>query len=125
MSLLILIAEDEPVLRELLTDLMVDEGYRVVTARNGVEALQLAGLQSPDLVISDIAMPRLDGLELVQRLREQGVQVPVILISGHAARPDLPGVRFVRKPFDLEALIEEVAAALSRAPGAALQDEVM
>lgn len=113
MPSLILVADDEPVLRGALVDLLVDEGYRVVTAGDGEEALQVAGDDPPDLIISDVAMPRMDGLELVHHLRERGVWIPVVLISGHAARAELPGVRFVRKPFDLGWLMDEVAAALS------------
>ncbi len=113
MPVLILIAEDNPIIREILAQLLIDEGYRVLVAADGQEALDYAILYSPDLIVSDIKMPRLHGLALVERLRAGGNPVPVVLISTWTPPNALPGVRFVRKPFDLDAIIEAVELSLA------------
>lgn len=113
MPYLILIVDDEPMMREVLGDVMTSEGYRVRCAKDGQEALEVVAIEPPDLIVSDVAMPGVDGVELVRRLRGRGADVPVVLISGHAARVKLPGVRFIRKPFEIDHLIMEVSRALS------------
>lgn len=113
MSHLILVAEDDPLLRLLLADLFTDEGYRVTAVADGQEALDMIVGEPPDLIVSDVAMPRVGGVELVRRLRSGGAAIPVVLISAHSARVDLPGVRFLRKPFDIERLMAEVSDTLT------------
>ena len=110
---LVLIVDDEPLIRQVLADLLSDEGYRVASAADGREALALASEQSPDLVLSDVTMPRLDGVALVRALRAAGCRVPVVLVSANYAAVDLPGVRFVPKPFDLDAIITAVERSLA------------
>jgi CheY-like chemotaxis protein len=112
----ILVVDDEPTIREILAAVLADEGYRVRTARDGQEALAL--LDGPDgaaadLILSDVMMPRMTGVELVGRLRARGDSVPVVLMSANHAGDDLPGVRFLAKPFDLD----DVSAAVRRALG--------
>lgn len=112
----VLVAEDEPTIREMLTEVLRDEGYRVLVAPDGLAALGVLARETPDLVLTDAMMPGLDGLALVRRLREdpQSAGVPVVLMSAVLrADPDvLPGVRFLAKPFDLTRLLEVVAAGL-------------
>jgi len=114
MAALILIVDDESDIREILGDLLADEGYRVHCAADGQEALDYLALHDPDLIISDIRMPRVHGLELVQRLRKRGRATPVVLISTWVP-PTMPGVRFIPKPFDLDDIMAAVKHSLAGA----------
>jgi len=109
----VLVVDDEPAIREVLALLLADEGYRVLTACDGQEALDYLALHRPDVIVSDIRMPRLHGLTLVERIRADRVATPVILISTWRPPSDLPGVRFVAKPFDLDDLSAMVAESLA------------
>src|SRR5688500_8528352 len=98
----ILVAEDELAIRDLLVEVLRDEGYATLAAADVREALELAGRERPDLVLMDVMMPRLDGRVVVRRMRERPElgEVPVILMS--AAAPVDPaelGVVFLPKPF--------------------------
>ena len=112
----ILLVEDETPIRELLVEVLSDEGYTVMDAANGLEALGLLAEQAPDLVLTDVMMPGLDGLGVVRRLQgdPRTARIPIILMS--AALRELspsdqsPRVSFVNKPFDLARLLEEVRA---------------
>lgn len=110
----IIVVDDEPTLRSLLTDVFGDAGYRVRQAADGLEALAIAEQEPPDLVVSDVAMPNLDGADLATRMRARGV--PVVLLSAVYDVVDLPGVAFVPKPFELEELFDVVASLLTRGP---------
>lgn len=109
----ILVVDDDGVLCDLLHDLLTEEGYEVRCARHGLAALDEIGRSLPDLVLTDIQMPHLDGLGLLSCLKNQSVALPVVLMS--AVRPDdLPeGVAFVAKPFDLDDLLVTIEHALS------------
>jgi CheY-like chemotaxis protein len=108
-SPLVLVVDDELYIVNLLTELLEDEGYRVVTARDGIVALDVAAKMSPDLVLADIMMPRLDGLALLSRMREQKQydRVPVILMSA-AVTPLTQEAPYISKPFDLDDLLDVV-----------------
>jgi CheY-like chemotaxis protein len=102
----VLIVDDEPAIVDMLAFLFEDEGYRVLRAYDGEEALRIAELERPALVISDISLPRLNGIELVRRLHLRAdYELPAILMS--AAVRDLPGdpIPFVPKPFDPESML--------------------
>jgi len=106
----VLVADDDPAVLGLVADLLTEEGYRVARARDGAEALAVARADPPDLVVSDVGMPRLDGLGLAERLREQGV--PVVLMSAVAERLPWVSCAVVAKPFDLDDLLAAVRRAL-------------
>jgi CheY-like chemotaxis protein len=108
----ILVVEDEPVIRELMAMLLEDEGFTVRQAVDGLAALEVIEQHRVDLVLSDVMMPRLDGASLVHRLRSRGELIPIVLMSAVYAEVDLPGVRFLRKPVDIELLLTVMAAAL-------------
>jgi two-component system OmpR family response regulator len=106
----ILVVDDEPMLRSLLTDVFSEVGYHVRAAGDGLEALSAADQDAPDLVVADVSMPNLDGASLAGRLRARGV--PVVLLSAVYDAVDLPGIPFLPKPFDLEELLDIVAETL-------------
>ncbi len=116
MSATILIADDEAFIVDLLATLLEDEGFTVLRAYDGAEALAIAERERPDLILSDVMMPRLSGIELVARLRtwEDGSSPPVILMSAVTAPPRLPPrTIFIPKPFDLDTVLVAVAALLA------------
>jgi len=112
---LVLVVDDEPAIRAVLTILLADEGYRVISAADGQEALDHLAHHRPDVIVSDIRMPRLHGLAMVERLRADGLATPVILVSSCSPHSNLPGVRFIAKPFDLDHITAAVAACLANA----------
>lgn len=78
---LIAIVDDEPVFREILADYLVSLGAKVITASQGVEGLALFAEHEPELLICDLAMPQLGGLDLIEQLRTDGNDVPILVIS--------------------------------------------
>ena len=110
----ILIVDDEPSVLDVLAGLLTDEGYAVQTAPDGRAALDLIAADLPDLLITDVMMPRLDGWGLVATVREHTPMLPVIVISAvdpKAGRRDVLDVDhtiFLRKPFDIDTLLGSV-----------------
>ena len=110
----ILIVDDEPSVLDVLAGLLTDVGYAVQTAPDGRAALDLIAADLPDLLITDVMMPRLDGWGLVATVREHDPMLPVIVISAvdpKAGRRDVLGVDhtiFLRKPFDIDTLLTSV-----------------
>lgn len=115
MVVTILVADDEEFIVELLATLLEDEGYRVLRAFNGAEALHYLEQERPALLLTDNMMPRMSGLDLVNYLHTHpALAVPVILMSAVALTPPpSPAVTFVRKPFDLERLLTVIAQQLA------------
>jgi two-component system OmpR family response regulator len=95
-------------------------GYETISAKHGLEALRLIREQKPDLVILDINMPQLDGFGVIEKLRNENNNVPVIVLTARDQRDDkstgfgLGADDFVTKPFGLEELLMRVAAVLRR-----------
>jgi CheY-like chemotaxis protein len=119
----VLIAEDEDPLRRLVSRLLGDEGYRILEARDGGEALHMAHLASPHLrlVVTDVVMPGMDGWELGRRLAVDCPAVPVLYMSAYP-RPDIfhrgapsPSVPFLEKPFAPDVFVKTVRELLERA----------
>lgn len=116
----ILVAEDETSLNDLLQDALRMNGYETISAKHGLEALRLIREEKPDLVILDINMPQLDGFGVIEKLRNENNNVPVIVLTARDQRDDksigfgLGADDFVTKPFGLEELIMRVAAVLRR-----------
>ena len=108
----ILIVDDEPIIAATLAALFADEGYRVRQAFDGQAALDLVDRDPPDLIVTDVMMPLVDGVTLTRRLRERGDPTPVVLMSAVYAAVDIPGVRFLPKPFDLDAVVAAVGRVL-------------
>ena len=104
----ILIVEDEQPVRDMLTMLLEDDGYEVLQAIHGEQALALVSRHRPDLVISDVMMPVLDGIELCQRLKSSAETdtIPVILMSSAARQSAMRACpdAFIEKPFQITAV---------------------
>ncbi|MEE2610866.1 MAG: response regulator [Pseudomonadota bacterium] len=79
----ILVVDDEPDIRQVVADILDDEGYRVTVAGDAVQAEAAYNTGQPDLVLLDIWMPDVDGITLLQRWADHGVLPPVIMMSGH------------------------------------------
>jgi len=128
----ILLADDERSIQTLLTFALQKDGYDVVVASNGAEAISRFKEQSFDLVVLDVMMPRIDGLEVCRRLRAQSA-VPIIMLTAKSEEIDkvlgleLGADDYITKPFSLRELSSRVRAMLRRASmarvGTAPQDD--
>ena len=113
----VLVVDDEWAVADVLEALLGDEGYRVVTASNGAQALHRLAEARPDLVIADFMMPVLDGAGLLQALRErpETVEIPVILMSSlpeAAVAERCVGYQvYLRKPFRIAEVLAAIDAA--------------
>ncbi|HEX3558910.1 MAG TPA: response regulator transcription factor [Pyrinomonadaceae bacterium] len=116
----ILVVDDEPQITRVLRTSLFTHGYDVRTAADGVSALETFGDWHPDLVVTDLAMPDMDGLELCRRLRAVS-QVPIIVLSAKGDERakvgalDLGADDYVTKPFGIDELLARMRAALRRA----------
>lgn len=116
----ILVIDDDPAVTSVLKRGLAYEGFVVDTAGSGVEGLAIARDRAPDLVILDIMMPGLDGLEVLQRLRAADVQLPILMLTARDAPADeVQGLErgaddYVVKPFTFEVLLARVRALLRR-----------
>ncbi|HRE30263.1 MAG TPA: response regulator [Anaerolineales bacterium] len=119
MSHTILVADDETDTLDLLEITLGRAGYRVLRALNGREALDLARSERPDLVILDIMMPQLSGLDVLAALRADGAPTPVIVFSARGRADDLAAgieagaVQYLVKPTSRDRLLEAVRVALA------------
>ena len=117
----ILIVEDDVELRQLFARVLEKNGYQVVTAEDGAEALRILGRGYVDLIISDIMMPVMDGNALVRALREDGVKTPVLMITAKSTLDDmregfLSGTDdYMVKPVNVNEMVLRVGALLRRA----------
>lgn len=116
----ILVVDDDPSNRALMEEILLSQGLRVVTATNGLEGLELVAKYSPDIVLLDIMMPVMDGLETCRRIKAnpETALTPVVLVTALAAAPDrLRGIEagaddFLNKPFDPTELLARVHSLL-------------
>ncbi len=118
MQCTILVVDDEKNIREGLGEAFRMEGYEVLTAADGLEAKNLLDEKYIDLVISDLRMPKLDGKELLQYIKRQWENIPVIIITAHGDITEavqamqLGALEFITKPLDLEHLLKLTKKAL-------------
>jgi DNA-binding response OmpR family regulator len=116
----ILVVDDDPAVTSVLRRGLAFEGYRVETAASGAEALRVARNRPPSLVILDVMMPGMDGLEVCRRLREADRSLPILLLTAKDAPTDqVAGLEtgaddYVTKPFDFDVLLARVKALLRR-----------
>jgi len=122
---LVLIVEDDPETRQYLVDLLNRHGFRTDAAHNGLQALDKALASPPDLVLSDIVVPGIDGIELCRRLRadKRTRAVPLLAVTGYEDRHyrvralDAGADRVLIKPFEPEVLVREVRELASQRAG--------
>src|SRR6266511_28659 len=127
----ILVVDDEPAVRDSLDRALRLEGYKVDLAADGVEALSALGSDSPDAVVLDLMMPRVDGLEVCRRMRAAGDRTPVLVltarddVSDRVKGLDAGADDYLVKPFALDELLARLRALLRRsgtsAPGQILR----
>ena len=110
----ILVVEDEKHLNRIISEAVEDEGYSVDSCYNGLEALEYLACADYDVIILDIMMPKMDGLELVRRLRSEGNSTPVLFLTARDAVADRVeglesgGDYYLTKPFDFQELMAVV-----------------
>ncbi len=123
MSQTILVVDDKANLRLMLKDYLSAQGYRVVTAENGQDALFVSRYEKPDLVLLDVMMPKMDGLTFMPAFRRES-NVPVIILTAKVEETDkvlgleLGADDYVTKPFSMRELLARVRAQLRRAASA-------
>jgi CheY-like chemotaxis protein len=113
----ILIVEDDRDIANVYTELLTGEGYHVATVSDGVQAFAYISTQSVDLMVSDVRMPRMDGLTLTSNIRAQGNVIPIILISAIEYQDEarrIPNVAFLRKPVSIDTLIDTIESKLKQ-----------
>ncbi len=116
----ILVVDDEPEIVRLVRAYLEEAGFRVVTAFNGEEAMYVTRHEKPDLIVLDILMPRMDGLEFTRRIRRER-DVPIIMLTARVEETDrivgleLGADDYVTKPFSPRELVARVRAVLRRA----------
>ena len=119
----ILIVDDIPEVRECIRDFLADEGYEIIEAPDGLAGLQSFKENLPDLVITDIVMPKMEGIETIKELFKINSEVKVIAISGkdkgsstYLKAAELLGAqRIFEKPLDMVRLVDEVKSLLGDA----------
>jgi DNA-binding response OmpR family regulator len=118
----VLIVEDEPSIRELLSEALQQEGFEAVAARDGEEALRLANERRPALVILDMGLPVMDGATVAARIRGAHDElIPFIVVTASRRIEDaartVRAARYITKPFDITDVVAAVRSALEPAPG--------
>ena len=115
----ILVVDDEPRIAEIARDYLERAGFRVTTAANGADALAMARSRRPDLIVLDLGLPQMDGLDVTRTLRKQS-NVPIIMLTARVDERDkLAGLElgaddYVTKPFSPKELVARVRAVFRR-----------
>jgi two-component system OmpR family response regulator len=127
----VLVIDDEPGVRELISEALSLSEITAVQAADGLEALSFLRRERFDLLILDINMPKLDGLALLEKLRSEGMSVPVLMLSARADKTDInQGLRigaddYLTKPFSIEELVLRVKAIMRRSKGEVAEVKVL
>jgi DNA-binding response OmpR family regulator len=126
----VLIVDDEPAIVRVVRDYLERAGFQVISAGDGGEALRAFRQHHPDLVILDLTLPTIDGLDVARSLRRDG-DVPIIMLTARTDETDrvagleLGADDYVTKPFSARAFVARVRAVLRRAQSAQVRDEVV
>ena len=127
----VLVIDDEPGVRELISEALSLSEITAVQAADGLEALSFLRRERFDLLILDINMPKLDGLALLEKLRTEGMSVPVLMLSARADKADInQGLRtgaddYLTKPFSIEELVLRVKTIMRRSKGEVAEVKVL
>lgn len=117
----VLIVDDEPEVRQVLQEFLSGRGYDVLVAGSGLEALSMLGVDQPDLVLLDVMMPGMDGVETLRRIVALQQPVPVIMVTANADIATtskllaMGAVDYIPKPFDLDYLDQAVSIQVAAA----------
>lgn len=112
---IVLVVDDQPGIRRLLEEVLLDEGYEVILATNGFEALERAKEVDPSLILMDMKMPGLDGIGALKELKKMGLAERVIMMTAYGElelvtqAKELGAYAYVTKPFDIVTLCEMLA----------------
>ncbi len=115
----ILIVEDEPALLRVLSDKFTNEGFSVLEAKNGLTGLKVALEEKPEVILLDILMPELDGMEMMRRVRDAGTygkNVPIVILTNldadekitWAVAKDEPAYYLIKSNVDMDEIVEKV-----------------
>jgi len=121
MAKVILIVEDEPKSLKLIRDLLQVSGYKTIEATDGEKGVELAKASKPDLILMDVQMPKMDGLETTRILKADATtsNIPVLALTSYAMKGDEERILeagcdgYLAKPFDIQELLKTVAEYLS------------
>lgn len=114
----VLVVDDEPPIRRFLRTSLAAQGYDIIEAEDGSKALEEVRRRPPDLLVLDLGLPGIDGLEVIQRLRGSGVALPIIVLSsrvdeaGKVEALDLGADDYVTKPFGVDELLARIRTAM-------------
>jgi len=118
MSAKLLVVDDEENIRFLYEQELIDEGYHILLARDGKECLEMVQKHSPDLIILDIRMPRMDGLEAIGKIIEINKNIPIIINSAYSTYKDdfmsWAADAYVVKSYDLDSLKSTIREVLAK-----------
>jgi DNA-binding response OmpR family regulator len=127
----VLAVEDDPAILRGLSDNLRFEGYEVITAADGETGYKLQAERKPDLILLDLMLPRMSGLEFCRKLRAEGIHTPILMLTARSEEPDrvlgldLGADDYVTKPFSVRELMARVRALLRRSqPQTELPDEL-
>ena len=122
----ILVVEDDPPILKTLVDKLTEEGFRIIEAHDGEEGLMIAGRDHPDLILLDIVMPKMDGMTMLKKLRQEnewGKSVPVILLTNlspdeekinKSITEDEPAYYLIKTNWSLNDVVQKVRERLNR-----------
>ena len=116
----IVVVDDEPSIRDLVSASLHFSGFDVKTASNGTEAIDVITQTNPDIVVLDVMLPDIDGFTVTRRIRQQGVEAPVLFLTARDDTQDkvmgltVGGDDYVTKPFSLEEVVARIRAILRR-----------
>jgi len=118
----ILITEDSPTVLEILKSVLAEEGYEVIAASDGQQALNLAKTEKPDLMVLDLMLPKIDGYKVCRMLKfdEKYKDIPIIMLTARTNETDeklgkeVGADAYIRKPFQPEVVIDEIKKLLNR-----------
>ena len=116
----VLLAEDEQTLALIIKDTLEAQGFNIETAKNGEEGLQKFFMEKPDVLVADVMMPKMDGFEMVKRIRQSDKHTPVLFLTARSAINDvvegfeLGANDYLKKPFGMQELIVRIKALAGR-----------
>ena len=127
----IVVVDDEPSIRDLVSASLHFSGFDVTTATNGTEAIDVIMQTNPDLIVMDVMLPDIDGFTVTRRIRQQGMEAPVLFLTARDDTQDkvmgltVGGDDYVTKPFSLEEVVARIRAILRRTKEQAEDDPII